>query len=460
MKLEGRTLIRRVATACLLALLACGLVPELEARPGRRSSQTRTAKAKPSRTGKGRTAKGTRKGKVAHQPVRAQGTPIVNARALSPFFQALQGLDGATDIRRVRILHFGDSHTAADHWTGRIRQRLQARYGDGGPGFITTGRPWRGYSHDGARLLAGFKWPAQGLRSATTDGIVGLAGVRMAPLAEEPFRLRSTFSDFQVHVLGEGQPVVQLTPVQPPPEGGETTATMGGPRSVEPTSPLAAQVNLGLRFDAQPKGQVLRYFGPTAPMDRALRELSLTVPEGTALLGVELFSGQRGVIYDELGLNGAEMTDLQRWSPELRQALLARTRPDLVVLAYGTNETGHPAFDPEAYETQVTALLKQLKLESGAPILVIGPLDRSHAKKGPRRILEAQTAEVLLALRHATKAADCAFWDARQAMGGQGAVVRWRKGGLAQKDLVHLTGPGYQKLGDAFVDALYIAMGR
>ena len=55
---------------------------------------------------------------------------IENAGVLAPFFKALERLEDPAGERVVRIMHFGDSHTAADYWTGRIRCRLQARFGD------------------------------------------------------------------------------------------------------------------------------------------------------------------------------------------------------------------------------------------------------------------------------------------------------------------------------------------
>ena len=43
--------------------------------------------------------------------------------------------------RRLTILQLGDSHTAADFFTGRVRARLQDAYGDGGDAFLVPGRP-------------------------------------------------------------------------------------------------------------------------------------------------------------------------------------------------------------------------------------------------------------------------------------------------------------------------------
>jgi hypothetical protein len=54
---------------------------------------------------------------------------------------------------KTHVLFFGDSHVAADFMSGRVRERLQVDYGDGGPGFLMTGQPWRSYRHDRAELL-------------------------------------------------------------------------------------------------------------------------------------------------------------------------------------------------------------------------------------------------------------------------------------------------------------------
>ena len=42
---------------------------------------------------------------------------------------------------KVRVLHFGDSHIAADNETAVVRSSLQSRFGDGGPGLVL---PWKG----------------------------------------------------------------------------------------------------------------------------------------------------------------------------------------------------------------------------------------------------------------------------------------------------------------------------
>ena len=61
------------------------------------------------------------------------------AAPLLPLYRALS--DGTT----VVILQIGDSHTANDSFSGRMRELFQARFGDAGRGVLPPGVPYRWY---------------------------------------------------------------------------------------------------------------------------------------------------------------------------------------------------------------------------------------------------------------------------------------------------------------------------
>ena len=71
--------------------------------------------------------------------------PVDNAAALIPFFEQLYRHQRGEVAGPVHILHYGDSHTAADEWTGDLRTHFQEKFGDGGSGFSLAGRPWNSY---------------------------------------------------------------------------------------------------------------------------------------------------------------------------------------------------------------------------------------------------------------------------------------------------------------------------
>lgn len=392
---------------------------------------------------------------------------IENPATLNPFFDALDRLQEADPEASVRVLQFGDSHTASDLWSGRLRNRLQDRFGDGGPGIILPGRPWRGYPHEGVKVLNGVMWKAESLRQKETTGLVGLTGAAIMKSSPETFSLRANFADLRVHLLvpGDQEPVLRLYP---------PTITLSSDESVTffdesirdttlqvekmpPTSvPSKPIVNLKVELH-----QVLDNIGAlkilhiTNPLPRDLWEIDLSLPDDDSrLLGIDLTSGKPGLILDELGLVGAELTDLNLWHPGLRRALLEAVHPQLIILAYGTNESRRSDLKLHALQIQTEAILRILREASSAPILLVGPFDQSARNKKKRHSLMTQTTLVNTAMRRAALATDCAYWDAQRAMGGKGAILSWKKNKKAQKDLVHLTAKGYGHLADLLGDDL------
>src|ERR1700761_83719 len=85
-------------------------------------------------------------------------TALHQAGALAPLFEQLMRLSSGQSRDPVHVIHFGDSHTAADEWTGGLREMLQQRFGDGGSGFSVAGHPFLGYRRFDARSGASNGW--------------------------------------------------------------------------------------------------------------------------------------------------------------------------------------------------------------------------------------------------------------------------------------------------------------
>src|SRR5262245_48051041 len=64
-------------------------------------------------------------------------------RALRHFYATLT--DTCRGETVTRILHYGDSHVAADLLTGALRRQLQGCFGDGGAGLVLGGKPYSYY---------------------------------------------------------------------------------------------------------------------------------------------------------------------------------------------------------------------------------------------------------------------------------------------------------------------------
>jgi len=161
------------------------------------------------------------------------------------------------------------------------------------------------------------------------------------------------------------------------------------------------------------------------------------------------------VVYQPLGVNGARAKRLNEMleSPDFLESV-AHSRPDLIVIAYGTNEVTDLDWTVDSYARMLSGIIARLR--SAAPdasILIMGPPDRSVAGSGGwtsvRRmplLLEAQKRAAFLA--------GAAFWSEYDAMGGSGSMNTWVARGLGRFDHVHCTASGYDKLAGLFYDDL------
>lgn len=356
--------------------------------------------------------------------------PLEGAEHLGRFFAALARREGPAPSGRVRVTHFGDSHVAADLWTGRLRAALQARFGDGGRGFVLAGRPWQSYWQAHVRADHEGAWRVDGLRGGLDDGWSGPAGcslasadpdavVRVATPANS--EAAAAFDTLEVHYLRQ-------------PAGG----------------------CFEVRVDGHPVGRISTrgpWLSPESArftVDPGPHEVTLHPLLGgeTRLLGVSMTRAE-GLVYDALGLNGARMTKLLQADPVGFAAVLRRLAPDLVVLSYGANELADARLDPKRYAADLDRVLRVVRRAVQADCLLTGPPDM--AVRGRAMPLADTVADIQRSLADAH---GCAFWDARRAMGGPGAVRRWRRLGLAAADLVHLTRDGYATLAAALHAAL------
>src|SRR5580692_2789591 len=106
---------------------------------------------------------------------------IENPHALAAFFEQLHQLEIDPKSQLVRVIQFGDSHTAADIFTGALRTLFQSKFGDGGAGFTFAGYPFAGYRIHGTRRAQSTGWTVLGTHlNDIGDGMVGMGGVSLS----------------------------------------------------------------------------------------------------------------------------------------------------------------------------------------------------------------------------------------------------------------------------------------
>jgi lysophospholipase L1-like esterase len=366
-------------------------------------------------------------------PASAQVTYLAGAERLAHLFQRLADLEEGRVRDDVRIVQYGDSHTASDMGTSAFRHVLQSRFGDGGRGFVSIGRPWKTYVQEGVRgyMTDPFEPARLRPREARTqnDGCFGLLGVGIA--ADAPGA--RAWSDLAPHFAH-----VEIDYFQQP-RGGSFDVFVDGARTGRVTTRAAVPASGFFSFDVA-----------QAPHQIEVR----TVGDGDVrVFGMALDRREAGVVVDALGINGAQIFTPLRLNEEHFTEQLRHRAPDLVILAYGTNEALEPHLDDADYERGLVDLLGRVsRAAPGASCMLLGPPDLARPAKGVRgyhtfpRVLEIAAIQQRVA-----RAAGCAFYDQLDAMGGPGTIAAWAEENdpRAQEDRVHLTRLGYTQVGEA-----------
>jgi lysophospholipase L1-like esterase len=357
---------------------------------------------------------------------------------LSPFFERLASLEAGRARDDVRILQYGDSHTASDLGTGVFRKLLQSRFGDGGRGFVSIGKPWNTYVQDGVRGGMSSEFEPERMRLKDQqyfgDGCYGLLGVGIRADAVGARAWSEIAPPFSRVELDYWQG----------PRGGAFDVFVDG----APTTRVATRA-------AQPSSGFSAIDVADAPHQVELR----TVGDGEVrVFGMMLDRAQRGVMVDALGINGAQIFTALRFSEGHFSEQVRHRAPDLVVLAYGTNEAVDAHLEDAEYERGLVELLGRVaRAAPGVACMLLGPPDLARWTKGTRgyhtwpRVLEISAIQ-----RRVAQAEGCAFYDQIEAMGGPGSIAAWadEPQPRAQQDRVHLTRSGYAQVGTSLANDL------
>jgi lysophospholipase L1-like esterase len=340
--------------------------------------------------------------------------------AMAAFFQKLVELSSGVAQSPVHVMHFGDSHTAADEWTGSLRLYFQQKFGNGGSGYSLAGHPFLGYRRFGTHHGATALWHTDGLASGEGDGYFGLGGVSISTRrAAQSVFIEADCSQVGVYYM-------QM------PGGGEVELFDNG--------------DLVKKFSTDGDVEPMMLAYRTAPGIHTLKLLTLQ-NRPVRLLGwsTDLDSG---ITYEALGINGAEASVIFRWNDAMVAQYLQQRNPSLIVLAYGSNEASDPNWTEAAYQAMFSALLKRLHTDSpAASILVLGPTDRMMRTRAG--VVPVQGIDKIISAQRAACAENhCAYWNAKERMGGTASIRDWMIAGLGQADYVHFTAPGYDKLAD------------
>lgn len=363
---------------------------------------------------------------IAVQPVKSGEQVIVED--YTELGEGLKNLRSAINSGRLaRIAVIGDSYIEGDIMTQDLREMLQKSYGGRGVGYINMHSEFPGFRRS-VRQSGGDGWKEYAANSRHESKYMGLS--------QHYFKLNSA-----------------------------TTATYKGSASLANVdnwnrsqflfiSPSDATVSIrtsGDWIDYPVTGsetvQSITVDGNTSNFD-----VKVSSPSVVAL-GVWL-TDSTGVNVDCMSSRGFSGVTLTKVNPELTARMSETIGYDLIILEFGINAMSAKQKNFDAYGKQMVKVINHVRqCYPHADILLMGIGDRG-SKRGSEVHSMSSAKYMVDAQREAARNARCLFWDTREAMGGEDAIVAWVRNGLANTDYVHLNHKGGKELAKSLFNAL------
>jgi lysophospholipase L1-like esterase len=273
--------------------------------------------------------------------------------------------------RGLAILQIGDSHTAADYFTGELRQKLQARYGNGGVGYIDAGKPHIGVRSGAMKITASPGWTYHAIQRSDNIGEFWLSGFNaVATASGEALTFASDmpvpFDAIEIEALRQ-------------PGGGAIDISLDG--AIKSSADLAGSAVEPVVLRLRPDG---------APTDHVRNIEIRTRGAGVvSIASIGVYQKQAGVSYNNIGYPGATIDLVNKFDEKLMADGLRRLDPQIVVLVFGTNEASKPNLDAARYERNYEKAVARIKAAlPNAQIVLVGPPDGAErpphcSGKGP-----------------------------------------------------------------------------
>lgn len=337
---------------------------------------------------------------------------------------------GAGGLSRIAVL--GDSYIEGDILTQDLRDQLQGLYGGSGVGYMNLFSPFPGFRRSVKQ--GGKGWTEYAINKKSNKSYMGLSQHYFKPdgLATATYRGSKNLAH-----TGQWDNSMFLFIA---PEGGKIKARTGEEWE---------------EFDVTPSTEVqsIKLPGSTGRFELE------TEQEGIIGLGVWL-DGAKGVSVDCMSTRGNSGLTLKSINSELCRQMSKYVDYRLIILEFGINAMSPGQTNFSVYKKQMINVVNKLKAcYPRADILIMGIGDRGekkegeiHSTTGTRNMIDAQ--------RDVARQTQSLFWDTREAMGGEDAIVNWSNKGLANKDYVHLSHKGGKQLATMLVESIKTNLNR
>ncbi|MCW3101996.1 MAG: hypothetical protein JWO09_436 [Bacteroidetes bacterium] len=361
-----------------------------------------------------------------------------DSSSLAFVYEKLYQLE-TTKQGRVNIVHIGDSHIQADILSGSVRQKMQLKFGNAGRGLIFPYRVAKSNEPSSYKTVTNVAWDAK--RNVFYD--------KPLPIGISGFTVETKDSVAEISIMVKDQPKLGYSFTK------FTLFHEKGPSNYELTvcDDLNCEIGTIRPIDksANPFVSELKFSKPMRQIYLRNKAADTAMQHSTRIYGMMLENDSAGVLYDMIGVNGAEYRHYNMSKYFLQQ--FSYLNADLVIISMGTNEAFYGGFDKELFYRNIDTLITSLKnANPNTAILLTTPGDSFRkSKKGRVKNPDmklAREAIIKYSLDH-----NLAYWDLYEVMGGYGSMAKWYAAKLSAKDKVHFSGKGYQIQGDLLYQA-------
>jgi len=148
-----------------------------------------------------------------------------------------------------------------------------------------------------------------------------------------------------------------------------------------------------------------------------------------------------GIVVDNIPLRGSAGLEFVMTNETAFSQSMDLLKPDLLILQYGLNVVRNVRRDYTFYEEGLVRQIEYLKKVSGKTNLLLVSVTDMADTQGDSIIYFSNIPAIRDAQKRAAARTGILFWDAWDAMGGEGSVIRWadQKPSLVMNDLTHLS---------------------
>ena len=363
---------------------------------------------------------------------------------LNSFFKKLENAKS----KKVRIMHYGDSQIEGDRISGRIRDRLQKKFGGIGPGLFPIipatkkislnnipSKNWIRKAGFGRYMDKKIKHKKYGALfsfctmnpdSLSIDSNFHYNGEIIIKRPTKSYKLCRNFNNLKIFYSNPGKTILRLLIND----------------SIFLTDTLLKSNEIKLK---------------QLDFSRGPKEFKLQFSSNSSLIiyGISL-EGNKGVVLDNIPLRGASGTEFSKVNYNSLSQMHKLLSTDLFILEFGGNTIPYIKSKDRAikygnyFKKQI---LKIKKINPKAIFLIIGPADMAKKQK-TEFITYPILEDVISALKNAAFETNSCFWDMYLNMGGENSIQNWvlEKPSLAARDYIHFTNRGARKIADFFIE--------